>query len=159
MSWLKLAPMPSLVSKVGVARIYQYRDRYFICSVAGISETESITIFPKDVSESDLGEATIRHLMEFSHEDARDLTKSRSTDWRAFRESGAKSIKTFEPELWHVDVSLRNGGVEIHARPRLSLKDHLSVYAYVQATLPESVGTAVREAIGGAQALREQGLI
>ena len=160
MRLLKRAPIfPPIFSKVGKARVYRFEDRYFVCSVAGIAETDSITILPQNVDDLQLGEAILKHLMEYDAQDSRDATQSRSKDWRAFIESGATSIKTFEPHLWHVDASIENGNVNMQAQPRLTLKDHLSVQAFARCNFPNQVGEALREAIQGAQALRDRGLI
>lgn len=160
MSWFKRTPQfPAVFDKEGVARIFEFDRQLFVCSVAHISETDSLSIFSKDVDDQTLGEAVIRHLMEYEPDDARDLRDTKRSDWKAFTASGAKSVKAFEEGLWHVDARISKGNLTIGAQPRLSLKDHLKVTAVARCTDPEKVGAAVKEVINGAKMLRATGLM
>ncbi|MBB6427315.1 hypothetical protein [Sphingopyxis sp. JAI128] len=160
MSWFKRVPQfAPMFTKEGVARIYEFDGQLFVCSVAGISETDSLSVFPDNVDSDTLGEAAIHHLMEYDQEDSRDMREAKRHDWKAFKESGAKSVKAFEDKLWHVDVRISNGDITIEARPRLSLKSHLEVTAHARCTDPEKVGAAVKEAIHAAKTLQANGLM
>ena len=157
--WLKPTMVDPIFKKEGVARLYEYGDRRFVCSVAGIAETDSLTELNVDAADSDLGQAIVHHLMEYDPQDSRDLRQFRLTDWLAYKRSGARSVKGFESKLWHVDLSLKNGDVTAEARPRLSLKDNISVQGTARVHLTEQVGRAVRESLEAAKALREAELV
>jgi hypothetical protein len=160
MSWFKRVPrFPPVFTKEGVARIYEFDRRFFVCSVALISETDSLSIYSCDVGDDVLGDALIRHLMEYSPTDARDMRETKRSDWKAFSESGAKSVKAFEEKLWHVDARLSHGNITIGSRPRLSLKDQLEVTAVTRCTDPVQVGKAVKATIAAARLLQSNGLM
>jgi hypothetical protein len=148
-----------MFTKEGVCRLYEFEGRYFVCSVAGIAETDALTELPTDTDDVELGRTIVSHLMEYRIQDSRDGRLARVGDWAAFARSGAKSAKSFESRLWDVDVRLKNGNVTIEARPRLSLKDHISVCATARVHMPDNVGSSARQCLDGAKALRERGLI
>ena len=141
------------------ARLYEYSGRIFVCSVAGIVETESLTEFQADVDLSTLGEAILKHLSEFVSEIPANLRGYKMTDWAAYDVSGARSVKAFERLLWHVDLAIMNSAVLVWAQPRLTIREELSAYASANRNFPEQVGSAVRRAIAAAKVLREQGLV
>ena len=140
------------------ARLYDYAGAYFVCSVAGIGETDSISRLDCDVDDADLGTAALRHLGEY-RSDTVDHSRDKASDWAAFRLSGAKSIKSFERELWHVDLAIMNSAVLVWAQPRLSLKDEMAAYASANRHNQQQVGAAIRDALRAAKVLRAQGII
>ncbi len=149
---------PPIFTKQGVARLYEYGGRYFVCSVAGIAETDSLTELQVGADDANLGQAVVYHLMEYDTDDRRDL-RGRASEWPAYKRSGAKSVKGFESKLWHVDLSLKDGTVTAAARPRLSLKEHIAVRGIARVHLTDNVGRSVRESLEAAKALREAELI
>ena len=139
------------------ARMYEYDSRFFVCSVQWIAETESLTELDASSDDKAIGEAVLRHLAEYSP-DQLDLRNDKATDWPAFKTSGARSIKAFERKLWHMDLATMNSAILVWARPRLTLNDNgLSAYATGNRNIPESVGAAVRSALGAAKLLRQSG--
>jgi hypothetical protein len=140
------------------ARLYEYKENLIVCSVAGIAETESLTVLDNTVEDAQLGVVALRHLAEYVV-DMGDLSSRKATDWAAFRTSGAKSIKSFERVLWHVDLAVMNSAVLVWASPRLSLHAEVSAYSSANRHLPEAVGSAIRKALAAAKVLRDQGVI
>ena len=141
------------------ARLYEYQESFFVCTVHGIAETASITRLNADVDDAALGEAVLRHLADYSASDDRNLRDVRASDWTAFSVSGAKSIKSFERVLWHVDLAIMNSALLVWARPRLSLRSEIAAYASGSRVSPEQAGNAVRKALAAAKVLREQGVV
>lgn len=159
MSWFRRAnKFPPVFTKEGIARVYEFSGQLFICSVAHIRETDSLSIFSCDVEDELLGDALLRHLMEYSPTDSRDMRNANRSDWKAFSASGAKSVSGFEESLWHVNARLDHGNVTVGARPRLSLKD-ISVTAVARCTHPELIGAAIKSTLVGAKILRSKGLV
>jgi hypothetical protein len=76
------------------ARLYEYKEKLIVCSVAGIAETESLTALETTVEDAQLGVVALKHLAEYDAE-MRDPSSLRASDWAAFRASKAKSIKSF----------------------------------------------------------------
>ncbi|MCL9999908.1 MAG: hypothetical protein NBV68_11045 [Erythrobacter sp.] len=139
------------------ARLYAFRDRIFVCSVRWIAETESLTVLDAACDDASLGSSILHHLAEFSDQPM-DLSGYKLTDWPAYRASGAKSVKAFERELWHVYLSIMNSAVLVRASPRLTNADHeLGIYASANLALPEQVGAATRSAIAAVKRLRDVG--
>jgi hypothetical protein len=142
------------------ARLYAYREKILVCSLAGIAETDSITVLEQSVCDESLGAAVLKHLSEFRQNSSKTMRNLQLKDWAAFHHSDAKSGKAFERELWHVDLALMNSAVLIWARPRLSIREDLSAFTtghrYGGFT---NAGQSVRRAIAAAKVLREQGLV
>lgn len=142
------------------ARLYEYADKLIVCSVAGIAETDSLSVLAVDAPARDLGTAVMKHLGEFELQNARSMCNDKLADWAAYRVSGASSGKAFESHLWHVDLALMNSAVLVWARPRLSLRDAISAYTHANRhNNAEGIGEAVRMALAAAKALRGTGLI
>ncbi|MGQ2932905.1 MAG: hypothetical protein ACT6QT_17075 [Sphingopyxis sp.] len=160
MTWFKHEDrFPPVFTKEGTARVYEFGGQFFVCSVAHISETDSLSIFPCAVDDGSLGDALIRHLMEYSPDDRRDMREAKRSDWKAFSASGAKSVKAFEENLWHIDARLKHGNVTVGARPRLSLKDHIAVTAVARCTHLELIGAALKDTLAAAKMLQSKGLM
>jgi hypothetical protein len=141
-----------------VARMYEYDSRYYICSVRWIAEIGEPTILPHNTDARYVGEAILRHLAEFDDAEF-DIRSRKKSDWPVFKASGARSIKEFEANAWHCQLSQKGTSFEVWAASLLSLKDDLSVYCSANAALPDCVGAAALNALSGAKALREQGAI
>jgi hypothetical protein len=144
------------------ARLYEYEGNFFVCTVHGIAETDSLTMLNADADDADdaaLGEAVLRHLAEYSASDGRNHRDAKVSDWMAFKASGSKSIKSFERVLWHVDLAIMNSALMVWARPRLSLKGEIAAYASGSHNLAERAGETVRKALAAAKVLREQGVV
>ena len=137
------------------ARLYEYEEKFLVCSVAGIAETESLTVLERTVEDGQLGIVVLKHLAEFDAEMG-DMGSRKASDWAAFRASGAKSIKSFERVLWQVDLAVMNSAVLVWASPRLSLDEDISAYVAANRHLPEMVGSAIRKAIAAAKVLSDQ---
>ncbi len=141
-----------------LARLYEYGSRYFVCSVRWIAEVGEPSVLVHDVDMHALGEAISRHLVEFDPSEF-DIRDHKQTDWPAFRASGAQSLKAFEADAWHCELKRVGTSFQVWARPRLSSKEHLSAYSSANGALPEQIGQAVHEALSGAKAMRESGIV
>lgn len=141
------------------ARLYLYADNYLICSVAGIAETESITVLSCGANDVTLGQAALKHLSEYLYTSDKNLRESNASNWTAYRRSGAKSLKSFQENLYAVSLDIMNSAVLVAAQPGTSLREYLSVSAQVNRHLPEKVGEAIRETLAAAKILRREGVI
>lgn len=160
MRWFRKphAPPPEY-AKRGIARLYEYRGRYLLCPVRGISEVDAVTELDIGIDDTRLGEAAMAALLAYEAIDAQGQRDGKRTDWPAYKASGCSSVRAFERELWHIDLVIGNGAVEASARSRISAKDHLQVQAHVTvAAGAAALGIAIRDAIAGAKCLRDAGL-
>ena len=139
------------------ARLYDYSNRYFICTVSGISETRSITVLDAECDNDVVGSSILEHLAEYSFKEIHKAD-DKLTDWPAFRASGAKSVKAFEKDLWQVHIAVMNSAVMFDAQPRKSNDPH-DLFASTSANrnLPDMIGAALRSALSAAKLLREHG--
>lgn len=141
------------------ARLYRYRDTFFVTSVAEISEYDDPTKLATDCSDNELGAAALLHLSQYREERIEGSRSKNLTDWRVYQVSGAKSVRAFEKEAWHVDLALMNSAVLIWARPRLSLETHLSAYGDCNRHDPDMVGVTIRKTLAAAEILRSNSVI
>jgi hypothetical protein len=155
----KHPPEDSYVQYPEKACLYEFDEKYLVCSVAGIAETGSISLLDVSSDDEALGAAALKHLGEFEKESPLDLRDHKLTDWVAFQKSGAKSVKAFEEGLWHVDLATMNSAVLIWARPRKSLHHELAAYMTAGRLDAEGAGKAIRKAIEAAKALRDGGIV
>jgi hypothetical protein len=152
-------PQEQYVRYNAEARLYEYEGNFFVCTVHGIAETGSLTTLNADADDIALGEAVLHHLAEYSTSDDRNHYDAKASDWAAFAASGAKSIKSFERVLWHVDLAIMNSALLAWARPRLSLRSDIAAYASGSRISAEQAGETVRKALAAAKVLREQGVV
>lgn len=149
---------PDQATREQVARLYEYQGRLFVCSVRFVAEVGAPTILPADVDEFLLGETVLRHLAEFDPS-AFDIKSDKASDWPAYLASAAKSIRSFESQLWHCDLRLAGWMFEVRARPQKTLKENLSARCVANKGDPAKVGLAVINALKGAKAMRDGGAI
>ena len=140
-----------------IARLYEYRAQYFVCSVRWIAETESMTTLPLEVDDLQLGEAVILHLKEFDPTE-QNLRHEKRSDWAAFKASRAKSMRQFEAELWHVNLAIMNSVVLVNAHPRIQSGKAVEAYVCASKNVPHEVGRSVRNAIEAAKVLKKLGM-
>lgn len=141
------------------ARLYRYGERFFVTSVAEISEYDEPTIAAVDCPDGQLGAAALWHLAQYRVEPLKGARSKNLTDWRVFQASGAKSVRAFEKDAWHVDLALMNSAVLIWARPRLSLETNLSAYGDCSRHDPDMVGATIRKVLAAAEILRSNSVL
>ncbi len=154
----KIKPAEPYLQYSAKARLYEYKNSIMVCSVRWIAETDSITVFDSDVTDHSLGLAVQKHLAEYDPSEC-DLRGRKLTDWTAFKASGARSIKSFEENLWCVNLAIMNSAILIAACPNKSRKQDVTVSVTASKSVSEQIGAAIREAIAGAKMLREQGFL
>ncbi|QZD90496.1 hypothetical protein K3148_03635 [Qipengyuania aurantiaca] len=140
------------------ARLYRHSGRYFISSVAGISEYGEPSVLEETCENERLGEAVLDHIGKY-REDAPDQTGAKLTDWRVYQMSGARSVKSFEAEAWHVDLARMNSAILVWARPRVTLNQHLAAYGDCNRHDAKVVGDVVRQTLDCAAILRDSGAL
>ena len=135
------------------ARLYEYSQHFFVCSVRWIAETDSVTVIPQTCDDKAIGDAISRHLDEFDASEF-DLSGRKRSDWAAFRASDAKSIKAFEAGLWSVDLGSWGSEVTVTAWPRSAIdKPVKPVILKSETDDPASIGMALRSALERAKSL------
>ena len=140
------------------ARLYYHSGRYFVTSVAGISEFGEPSVLEETCENERLGEAVLDHIGRY-REDAQEQAGAKLTDWRVYQLSGARSVKSFEAEAWHVDLARMNSAVLVWARPRVTSRQHLAAYGDCNRNDAKAVGEVVRQTLDCAAILRDSGAL
>ncbi|MBX7494051.1 hypothetical protein K3163_12625 [Qipengyuania sp. 1NDW9] len=140
------------------ARLYLHSCRYFVTSVAGISEYGEPSLLAGTCEDERLGEAVLDHLRQYRG-DAPDNSGAKLTDWRVYQLSGSRSVKGFEAEAWHVDLARMNSAILVWARPRVTSKQHLAAYGDCNRHDAKAVGEVIRQTLDCAAILRDSGAL
>jgi hypothetical protein len=147
-----------------MAHIYRYAEsRFIVTSVMWVPgsvvlETGEPSVLSLDVTDAELGYTVCEHLLTHQARQPPNLRDRKSTDWAAYRASGARSVTGFESKSWQVTVETMNLALNIEAYPVRTLRASVSVKAVVQ-PLHEELGAAIRRTLSAAEVLRQAGQV
>jgi hypothetical protein len=143
------------------AAVYFYDEsKFIVCAVAGNTEDGEPAVLDESVSNEELGLVVCDALLAHRRENPKPGASGHLADWPAYQVSGAKSGKAFESNSWYVQVRTINTAIRLAARPRVSANEKLNAAATIsEGTVHVGIGQALRQAIEGARAMREAGLV
>ncbi|UCH47403.1 MAG: hypothetical protein JSU95_15190 [Betaproteobacteria bacterium] len=142
------------------ASIYRYKDKFILCSIAGNTEYGEPLLLGTDISDDKLGLALCDQLLQYKAKEDRDCPKSSLSNWRAFKASGAKSVRSFEENAMFVYVRTINTAINIEAAPRVANEQELVALCSISNGRNHAeVGATVRKAIRAAEVLRDAGML
>jgi hypothetical protein len=143
------------------ARLYLFRGKLIVSSVAGISEYGQPTVLPFDGDVSRLGLCLCDHLLQFRPKTPPSPPgrNAKLKDWKVLQASGAKSAWEFQENAWVVLVETMNSAILINAGPYNSLHKEIKVQGMTSLGPHEDIGNTVPRTLKAASVLRENGVI
>ena len=143
------------------AAVYLYDESTFIISsIAGNTEYGEPVVLDAEVANEHLGFALCDALLAHKRDNPPDHRADKLTNWAAFAASGAKTVNSFENNVWFIYVQTINTAIRMEARPRISNnRDLVAAATTSTGSTHVDIGQLLRKAIKGARALRKEGLV
>jgi len=158
-SWVEITRRRESIGYELRARLYLFKARLIISSVAGISEYGEPTVLPADIDADRLGLCICDHLLQFRPKTPSLERNPKLKDWKSFEASGAKSGREFRENAWIAGIETMNSAILINAKPYNSLHNEIAVQGMTNHGPHQDIGNAILRTLKAASILRESGVI